>query len=76
MAEQNPIVRTASDSAPAKVTVTRIQISGKNYLKSNINILYDPETKEEVGLWDPETKTINELPDDDDDDEVEEEDYE
>ena len=76
LAEQNPIVRTASDSAPAKVTVTRIQISGKNYLKSNINILYDPETKEEVGLWDPETKTINELPDDDDDDEVEEEDYE
>ena len=76
LAEQNPIVRTASDSAPAKVTVTRIQISGKNYLKSNINILYDPETKEEVGIWDPETKTINELPDDDDDDEVEEEDYE
>ena len=76
LAEQNPIVRTASDSAPAKVTVTRIQISGKNYLKSNINILYDPETKEEVGLWDPETNTINELPDDDDDDEVEEEDYE
>ena len=72
LAEQNPIVRTASDSAPAKVTVTRIQISGKNYLKSNINILYDPETKEEVGLWDPETNTINELPDD----EVEEEDYE
>lgn len=65
---------------PAKVTVSRIQIAGKQYLKSSNNILYDPNTKEEVGLWDPESKTIKELPDDEeeevDDDEVEEEDYE
>lgn len=60
--------------APAKVSVTRIQIGGKAYLKSSTNILYDPNTKEEVGLWDPETKTIKDLPEDDD--EVEEEDYE
>lgn len=60
--------------APAKVSVTRIQIGGKAYLKSSTNILYDPATKEEVGLWDPESKTIKELPEDDE--EVEEEDYE
>lgn len=66
--------------APAKVKVGRIQIAGKQYLKSSNNILYDLNTKEEVGLWDPESKTIKELPDDEeeevDDDEVEEEDYE
>jgi len=67
-----PVVQAAP--APAKVSVTRIQIAGKAYLKSSTNILYDPATKEEVGLWDPETKTIKELPEDDE--EVEEKDYE
>ena len=55
----------------AKVSVTRIQIAGKPYLKSSNNILYDPNTKEEVGLWDPESKTIKELPDDDEEEEEE-----
>lgn len=63
----------SEEPTPAKVTVTRIQIAGKSYLKSSSNILYDPSTKEEIGLWDPETKTIKDLPDDD---EEEEEDYE
>ena len=67
--EQKPVNAEAS----TKVTVTRIQISGKSYLKSSTNILYDPISKEEVGLWDPESKTIKELPPDDD--EEEEEDY-
>ena len=58
-------------AAPAKVSVTRIQIAGKPYLKSSNNILYNPETKEEVGLWDPETKTIKDLPEDDEEEEEE-----
>jgi len=75
----NPVVEAPTPAptlapTPAKVSVTRIQIGGKAYLKSSTNILYDPNTKEEVGLWDPESKTIKELPEDDD--EVEEEDYE
>ena len=57
--------------APAKVSVSRIQVDGKSYLKSSANILYDPATKEEVGLWDPETKTIKELPEDDEEEEEE-----
>jgi hypothetical protein len=61
--------------APAKVTVTRFTFGDKQYLKSSSNILYNPETKEEVGIWDPETKTINDLPDEESDEE-EEEDYE
>ena len=57
---------------PTKVNVTKIQIDGKLYLKSSVNILYDPETKEEVGLWNPETKTIEELPEEDEEEEEDE----
>jgi len=62
----------SSSEPPPKVTVSRIQIGGKLYLKSNVNILYEPDSKEEVGLWDPETKTIKELPEDDEEEEEEE----
>jgi hypothetical protein len=45
------------------------------YLKSPANILYNPDTKEEVGLYDAETNSIKALPDDDDD-ELSEDEYE
>jgi hypothetical protein len=61
------------EPAKAKTTVTRIQISGKPYLKSSANILYDPNTKEEVGLWNPITKKIEELPEEEEEEEEEEE---
>lgn len=61
------------EEAPKKTTVTRIQISGKQYLKSSANILYDPSTKEEVGLWNPVTKKIEELPEEEEEEEEEEE---
>jgi hypothetical protein len=54
-------------AAPKKVTVKRITIGGKQYLKTVENLLYDPETKEEMGIYDPETDTIKELPDDSED---------
>ena len=69
-----PVVVVAPVSPPVKkVCVTRIAIEGTQYLKSENNILYSPETKEEVGIWDPETKTIKELPEDEESDEEEEE---
>jgi hypothetical protein len=66
-------VTAKEEVKPTKVTVTRIQIEGIEYMKSSANILYDPTSKEEMGLWDPDTQTIKELPDDE---EEEEEDYE
>jgi hypothetical protein len=70
--EVAPVV--AQEEPPkAKTTVTRIQISGKQYLKSSANILYDPSTKEEVGLWNPVTKKIEELPEEEEEEEEEEE---
>jgi len=73
VAVEDPKVVVEEAKTPEKVTVTRATINGKQYLKSSNNILYDPETKEEVGLWDAESKSIKELPDDE---EEEEEEYE
>jgi hypothetical protein len=53
-----------------KVTVSRILIEGKMYLKTSNNVLYNLE-KEEVGTYDPETKTIKPLPDEDEEEEEE-----
>jgi flagellar biosynthesis GTPase FlhF len=78
-AEEAPVatvvaaVEAPVEEAPKKTTVTRIQISGKQYLKSSANILYDPSTKEEVGLWNPVTKKIEELPEEEEEEEEEEE---
>ena len=66
------VVAPASPVAAAspKVQVKPFEIDGTQYLKSILtNILYNPKTKEEVGIWDPKTKTINELPEDEDEEE-------
>ena len=62
------------EETPTKVSVKRITIDGKEYFKTSANILYDPETKEEVGLYDAETNSIKELPDDSDN-ELQEDEY-
>lgn len=67
-----PVPEPVVDPAPV-VRVLRIQVNGKTYLKSSDNVLYDPETKTEVGIWDPETKTMKDLQEDDDDEDEEEE---
>ena len=68
------VEKPVEDTAPKKVTVKRLFYNGKQYLKSGENVLYDPDTKEEVGIWCEETQTILDLPDefyedDEDDDE-------
>ena len=47
-----------------KVTVKRLFHNGIQYLKSSENMLYSPETKEEVGLWCEKTQSVLPLPDD------------
>jgi len=63
------VEKPVEDSAPKKVTVKRLFYNGKQYLKSSENVLYDPDTKEEVGIWCEKTQTILDLPDDFYDDE-------
>jgi len=73
-----PEPKTAEEPvAPAvskKVKVLRITIDGKEYLKTADNMLYDPLTKEEMGIYEAETNTIKALPDEDED-EIEEDGY-
>jgi hypothetical protein len=64
----------AEEKASTKVTVKTVVINGVTYLKSSSNILYDPKSKEEVAVWNPVTKAVEDLPEEDD--EEEEEDYE
>jgi hypothetical protein len=67
-------VEKNEEEPPTKVSVKRITIDGKEYFKTESNILYDPETRDEVGLYDAETNSIKELPDDSDN-ELEEDEY-
>lgn len=56
-----------------KVTVKRVKVEGVEYLWSQqTNVLYNM-SREEVGIYDPVTKSIKELPEDG---EIEEEEYE
>lgn len=72
--QEEPVAQKPEEPAQssAKVKVTRIQIDGKMYLKSGANILYDEATKEEVGIYDIETKSIKPLPEEDDEEEEDE----
>ncbi len=67
-------VEAKVEEAPVKVTVKRIKISDQEYLKSSANILYNPATQEEVGMYDEATNSIKPLPDDDEE-ELEEDNY-
>jgi len=55
------------------VTVKKFEHEGKKYkISTKDNILYDWDDDEPVGVWNPKTKKIDELPDDDSEEEDEE----
>ena len=68
------VPEAAEKEAPKKVTVKRITIDGIQYLKTADNLLYNPDTREEMGIYDAETNTIKVFADEDDD-EIEEDGY-
>jgi chemotaxis protein histidine kinase CheA len=51
------------------VKVEKFEIKGTMYLKSADNTLYDMKTQDEIGVWNPETKEIEEQEDSDSDEE-------
>jgi hypothetical protein len=51
-------------SETTKVKVKRKTIEGVKYFIDDENILYNPDTKDKIGIWDEESKTIQPLPDD------------
>ena len=70
------VAATVAAPVVTKVTVTPIEIDGKKYLITKNNVLYIAETKEEIGTYDPKTKTIKLLPDEEEEEEEQEEEYE
>ena len=69
-----PVSAPVSTLRPmVSLRVTRFQIDGKSYLRSSDNILYDAVTMDEVGIWNPETRTIMPFSDDDDDSDYDDE---
>ena len=55
------------------VTVKKFDHAGKKYKISTDNVLYDWDTNEPVGLWNPKTKKIENIPDDSSDEEDDDE---
>jgi hypothetical protein len=70
----NKVEAKVEEDAPVKVTVKRVKIGDQEYLKSSANILYNPVTQEEVGIYDEATNSIKPLPDDEEE-ELEEDNY-
>ena len=72
-------VKAAAAAAPVEaeeeeeVSVRAILINGKKYLKSDSNMLYDPESQDAVGIYEPATNSIKELPEESDDELCEDE---
>jgi len=58
-AKAEPVaVAAAVKEEKEEVSVKKVEINGKKYLKSSENILYDAETQELIGKWDEEKKEI------------------
>ena len=74
-AKSKAVAEVVVEVKPTKVTVSRITIGDIKYLKSNTNVLYNPDTKEEVGMYDAETNSVKPLPNNEDD-EMSEDEYE
>ena len=77
-AEEAKVEEPKVEEEAQKIKVKRIEIDGKKYLKTADNIVYDEESKEEVGTYDQiENKIIfAEEGEEDDGEEIEEEEYE
>jgi hypothetical protein len=51
-----------------ETSVVKFEIDGTTYLKSEDNVLFDMNSHDCVGIWNEESKTIDEIPDEDDED--------
>ena len=54
------------DDDDEETNVVKFEIDGTTYLKSDDNVLFDMNSHDCVGIWNEESKTIDEIPDDED----------
>ena len=65
--EEELIEEEVEEEDEDETKVIKFDIEGKTYLKSEDNVLYDMESHDAIGLWNDETKKIEEIPDEDED---------
>ena len=65
--KEEELVEEDIDEDEDETKVIKFEIEGKTYLKSEDNVLYDMESHDAVGLWNEESKKIEEIPDEDED---------
>ena len=63
--EEELIAESLSDDEEEE-SVVKFEVNGKTYLKSEDEVLYDLESHEAVGIWNEETKEIDEIPEEED----------
>jgi len=62
-----PMLDENESSDDEELAVVEFKFKGQKYLKASNNTLYCPNTHDEVGVWNPKTKTIDDVADSDDD---------
>jgi hypothetical protein len=55
---ENISEKSLSSSSEEEEEVEDFEIKGKLYLKGNDNMIYDYETQERVGKWNPKTQSL------------------
>jgi hypothetical protein len=66
VAEEAQEEAVAEEAQEETVTAKVFEFEGKKYLKTEEGILYDQATEECVGVWNEETKSIDEFADEED----------
>ena len=61
------LLESVEEVEEEETKVIRFNINGKEYLKSEDNVLYDNKTHEAVGIWNNEIGTIEDIPNEDED---------
>ena len=56
--EQSAVVEASSDSDEEETLVTKIEIDGKTYLKSEDNTVFDFMSHDELGIWNEKENKI------------------
>jgi len=65
--QEENIVEDEDEDEDDETKVVKFEIEDKTYLKSEDNVLYDMESHDAIGIWNEESRIIDEIPDEDED---------
>ena len=56
--EEEEMVEEGEEEESEEIEVEKFEFEGKTYCKTKDNVVYDPETSEEVGMWNEEEEKL------------------